>query len=144
MIPVKIKNCKYCGRAFHLGKYSPGQSCCNHADCRKARDAERQKLYYREKIKDAVWQAKLSERKKHERFRRLKLTSCDKPPTVEQITSVTLPSHNDALIFGILSLINGSRTYEELKEFRDSCIKFGMEVFPPSVTACIMQNGQYS
>ena len=143
MIPVKTKICKYCGKAFHPGRYSPGQSCCNHADCRKVRDAERQKLYYREKIKDPAWQAKLSERKKQERSRRLELTSCDKPPTVEQITPVGLPAHYDSLIFGILSSISGSRIYEELEEFRDSCIKFGMEVYNPSVTACTMQGGKY-
>ena len=140
---MKIKICKYCERAFHPGGYSPGQSCCNHADCRKARDAERQKLYYREKIKDPDWQAKLSERKKQERFRRLERTSCDKPPAVEQFTPVSLPQYYDSLIFGILSSISGSRTYEDLVEFREHCIKFGMEVYNPSVTTCTMQGGKY-
>lgn len=133
---VNIKICKYCKRAFCPSKYSPGQSCCSNAVCRRARDAERQKLYYRKKIKDPDWKKQLSKRKKEERFQRSERVACDKPSpaSTEQVISANLPQYYDSLIFGILSSISGSRTYEDLVKFREHCIKFGMEVYPSSVT----------
>lgn len=150
---MKMKICKYCKKPFHPSKYSPHQVCCNHDSCRKARDAERQKNYYRKNIQDSDWKTKLSERKKQERFRRLEAIShVERSPTTKtppvkdpppiRLNSVSLPPDYDPLIFGILGSINGSKTYEELVEFRENCIKFGMKFFKPATELCPVSNGE--
>jgi hypothetical protein len=152
-MPMKMKFCKYCKNPFCPSKYSPHQDCCNHDACRKAREAERQKDHYRKNIQDLDWRTKLRERKKQERFRRLKAISCVKGSTTTQTTPVkdpppiqphpvSLPPDYDSLIFGILGSINGSKTYEELVESRENCIKFGMKFFKPSVEVCRIVNGE--
>jgi hypothetical protein len=140
---MKIKICKYCKKPFHPNKYSPHQICCNHAVCRRAREAERQKKYYRKKIKNPDWRARLSERKKQERFQRSERISCNESLPPNLIAPVSLPPDYDPLIFGMLRSINGARTYEELMEFRERCIQIGLEISNPSAV-CTTQGEKFS
>jgi len=110
-----------CGCLFTPSKFKPDQAYCDKAECRRSRDASRQKKHYRKHISDPDWRTSLMERKKMERERRRGRDA----PADDELS----PPSDDALVLdGMLAFVSGAKSTEALAEIRGKCLIFGRDL----------------
>ena len=122
-----------CKEFFVPNKHSVHQRYCGRAECRRCRDAARQRRQYE---RDSQCEARVrqrSERKRRERRRRL-----DRRRKAADVVSVLADHCSDnafdksllRLVAGLISMVSGADDYQSIRSILQRCMRKGCDLFP--------------
>lgn len=124
-----------CDWSFTPSKHNPYQKFCGREECKRYRDAQRQKRHYHENINNPRWACQHLERKKRERACRMERQKRHSDNTDRQSAQPSAALNNTLtqLLAGVVCMVSGAEDVESVQSILRQCIRKGSEVYPEGI-----------
>lgn len=123
----------HCNRLFTPSKHNPNQKFCDCEECRRYRDAQRQRRYYERHSENPEWARQHSQRKRRERARRLERQRCQRSTEDLDRQNAALRKMLTQLVAGVVAMVSGAGDHASVESILHRCLRKGGEIYPEGI-----------